>query len=163
MFFDEAKIYVKSGDGGRGMVSFRREKHVPQGGPDGGDGGHGGAIVFVVNAKINSLVRFHRQVHHRAENGLNGHRSKRTGATAPDLRYAKWFFWDPDLTRQFLTTRHRLGRLLHAAGFEIIESAYRLDSLGWPWWYLIYHGTKLVPYRLLEGLTRPWNRRDLSR
>ena len=86
MFFDEAKIYVKSGDGGRGMVSFRREKYVPQGGPDGGDGGHGGSIIFVVNPKINSLVRFHRQVHYRAEDGKNGHRAKRTGATAPDLR-----------------------------------------------------------------------------
>jgi hypothetical protein len=83
-------------------------------------------------------------------------------ATAPDLRYAEWFYWDPDLARQFLTTRHRLGRLLDAAGFDIIESAYRLDSLGWPWWYLIYHATKLVPYRLLDGLTGPWSRRDLA-
>ncbi|MBK8434846.1 MAG: GTPase ObgE [Chloroflexi bacterium] len=86
MFFDEAKIYVKSGDGGRGMVSFRREKHVPRGGPDGGDGGNGGSIVFVVNPKINSLVQYHRQIHHRAEDGKNGHRAKRTGATADDLR-----------------------------------------------------------------------------
>lgn len=86
MFFDESKNYAKSGDGGNGMVNFRREKHVPRGGPDGGDGGHGGSIVFVVNPKLNSLSWFHRQIHLRAENGKNGHRSNRTGATAPDLR-----------------------------------------------------------------------------
>jgi SAM-dependent methyltransferase len=83
-------------------------------------------------------------------------------AIAPDLRYARWFFWDPDLTRQFLTTRHRLGRLLYAAGFDIIESTYRLDGIGSPWCHLIYHATKLVPYRLLEGLTNRWSRRDLA-
>jgi GTPase len=86
MFHDEAKIYVKSGDGGDGMISFRREKYVSMGGPDGGDGGHGGSVVFVVNPKTNSLVSFHRQVHFRAENGKHGGRQKQTGATAPDLR-----------------------------------------------------------------------------
>jgi SAM-dependent methyltransferase len=83
-------------------------------------------------------------------------------AVAPDLRFAKWFFWDPDLTRCFPTTRHRLGRLLHAAQFDIIESRYCLDGFGWPWWYLIYRGTKLVPYHLLDGLTSRWSRRDLA-
>lgn len=86
MFHDEAKIYVKSGDGGDGMISFRREKYVSMGGPDGGDGGHGGSVIFVVNPKINSLVTFHRQVHFRAEDGKHGGRKKQTGATGEDLR-----------------------------------------------------------------------------
>lgn len=86
MFYDEAKIYVKSGDGGDGMISFRREKYVPTGGPDGGDGGDGGSIVFVVNSKINSLAKFHRQVHFRAERGVHGNRKNQTGAKGSDLR-----------------------------------------------------------------------------
>ena len=80
MFFDQAKIYVKAGDGGDGMISFRREKYVPHGGPNGGDGGRGGDIVLRVNAKLNSLITFHRQVHFRAENGGHGGSSNKTGA-----------------------------------------------------------------------------------
>ncbi len=86
MFFDEAKIYVKSGDGGDGMISFRRESHVPRGGPNGGDGGHGGDIVFYVDAHVGSLVKFHRNVHFRAENGRNGGKARKTGASGPALR-----------------------------------------------------------------------------
>ncbi len=86
MFFDEARIFVKSGDGGDGMISFRREKFVPRGGPDGGDGGHGGSIIFVVNPKMNSLNRFHKQVHYQADNGRHGGRSKKTGASGRNLR-----------------------------------------------------------------------------
>jgi SAM-dependent methyltransferase len=83
-------------------------------------------------------------------------------AIAADLRYARWFFWDPDLTRQFPTSRHRIGRLLHAARFEIIESRYCLDGIGSPWCHLICYATKLVPYRLLDGLTGRWSNRDLA-
>lgn len=83
-------------------------------------------------------------------------------AVAPDLRFARWFFWDPDVTRGFLTTRHRLGRLLYAEGFDIIESRHWLDGFNWPWTYLIYRATKLVPYQLLEGLTNRWSRRNLA-
>jgi len=86
MFHDEAKIYLKSGDGGDGMISFRREKYVSLGGPDGGDGGDGGNIIFVVNPKINSLVKFHRKVHYKADNGVNGNRKQLTGARGSDLR-----------------------------------------------------------------------------
>ncbi|MDT8305324.1 MAG: GTPase ObgE [Anaerolineae bacterium] len=85
MFYDQAKIYVKSGDGGDGMISFRREKFVPLGGPDGADGGNGGDIVFTVNAHLNSLVRFHKQVHFRAENGGHGSTRNKTGASGDDL------------------------------------------------------------------------------
>lgn len=86
MFYDSARIYVKSGDGGDGMISFRREKFVPRGGPDGGDGGYGGDIIFVVNPKLNSLFSFHRQVHYKAGRGVDGGRSNRTGATGETLR-----------------------------------------------------------------------------
>ena len=58
MFFDTAKIYVKAGDGGNGAVSFHREKYVAAGGPDGGDGGRGGDIVFEVDTSISTLVSF---------------------------------------------------------------------------------------------------------
>ncbi|MDJ0757425.1 MAG: GTPase ObgE [Ardenticatenaceae bacterium] len=85
MFFDEAKIFIKSGDGGDGMISFRREKFVPRGGPDGGDGGNGGSVIFRVNPKINSLNKFHRFVHYEADNGKNGGRKKQTGARGQDL------------------------------------------------------------------------------
>src|SRR5690606_14088935 len=85
MFYDQARIYVKSGDGGDGMISFRREKFVPLGGPDGADGGPGGDISFVVNPNMNSLARYHKQVHFRAENGGHGGTRNKTGATGADL------------------------------------------------------------------------------
>ena len=81
---------------------------------------------------------------------------------APDLRFSKWSFWDPDLTRSFPTTRRRLARLLDQAGFEIVECSYRLDGIGWPWSYLIYYGTKLIPYRIIDGLTGRWTKRNLA-
>ncbi|MGH2536902.1 MAG: GTPase ObgE [Candidatus Promineifilaceae bacterium] len=88
MFYDQAKIYVRSGDGGDGMISFRREKYVPRGGPDGGDGGSGGDIVFYVEPHSNSLVRYHRASHFRAENGAHGGKKNMTGASGADLRLA---------------------------------------------------------------------------
>ncbi len=85
MFYDEAKIYLRSGDGGDGMISFRREKFVPYGGPDGGDGGKGGDIVFKVNPKLNSLSKFRRQVHFKAGRGVHGVRQNMTGARGETL------------------------------------------------------------------------------
>ncbi len=85
MFYDRAKIYVKSGDGGDGMISFRREKFVPLGGPDGGDGGKGGDIIFIVNPNLNSLIYFHRKVHFRAGNGVHGGTANKTGANGDSL------------------------------------------------------------------------------
>ena len=85
MFYDRAKIYVRSGDGGDGMISFRREKFVPHGGPDGGDGGRGGDVSFVARPNLNSLVQFHRNNHYRAGNGVNGNPKRRTGASGESL------------------------------------------------------------------------------
>ena len=66
MFYDQAKIYIRSGDGGDGCVAFRREKYVPHGGPSGGDGGKGGDVVLVVNPHLNTLYRFSRKQHFKA-------------------------------------------------------------------------------------------------
>jgi GTP-binding protein len=85
MFVDEAKIYVKSGKGGDGAVHFRREKYVPRGGPDGGDGGKGGNILFKVSPTLNTLYRFQHQHRYIAEDGKRGGRSDRTGHSADDL------------------------------------------------------------------------------
>lgn len=86
MFFDQAKIYVRSGDGGDGMISFRRESHVPRGGPDGGDGGRGGDVIFYVANHDNSLVKYHRHIHFRADNGRHGGKSRKTGASGEAVR-----------------------------------------------------------------------------
>jgi GTP-binding protein len=86
MFYDQAKIHVKSGDGGDGMIGFRREKHVPFGGPSGGDGGHGGDVIFVGTRHQNSLIRFHRQVHYDAESGQHGSTKSKTGKSGEPLR-----------------------------------------------------------------------------
>lgn len=83
--FDEVKVFVRSGDGGDGLITFRREKFVPRGGPSGGDGGHGGDIVFRVNPKLSTLIYFQKRVHFRAENGERGGSSNKTGGTAPAL------------------------------------------------------------------------------
>ena len=86
MFFDQAKIYIRSGNGGDGMISFRKEKHVPYGGPDGGDGGDGGDIVFTGNRHLNSLMRFNRQAHFKAEHGTHGSKQNRSGKRGETLR-----------------------------------------------------------------------------
>ncbi|MEZ4590713.1 MAG: GTPase ObgE [Chloroflexota bacterium] len=86
MFFDQAKIYIRSGNGGDGMISFRREKHVPLGGPDGGDGGDGGCIIFAGNRHQNSLMQFNRQAHFKAEHGVHGGKANRHGKRGENLR-----------------------------------------------------------------------------
>ena len=83
--FDEAKIYVRSGDGGDGIVAFRREKRIPRGGPSGGDGGRGGDVLLRVNSRIHTLRRFERQTHFSAQAGGRGGSSRKTGASAPTL------------------------------------------------------------------------------
>jgi GTP-binding protein len=82
-FLDQAKIYVRSGDGGNGVIAFRREKHMEFGGPDGGNGGRGGDIIFVAAQNLNTLIDFRYSQHFRAPKGGNGSGSDRTGAAAP--------------------------------------------------------------------------------
>ena len=84
MFYDQAKIYVRAGNGGNGLASFRREKYVPFGGPDGGDGGHGGHVYLAVDPGLNTLLPFHYQQRYPAENGGNGRKSKKHGKQGAD-------------------------------------------------------------------------------
>ena len=84
-FIDEAKIYVKSGKGGNGCISFRREKFVPRGGPNGGDGGKGGDIIFVTNENLSSLLDFRYKKKYKAKNGEHGKGKDQHGKNAPNL------------------------------------------------------------------------------
>lgn len=85
MFVDHIKIYAKAGDGGNGCCSFRREKFVPKGGPDGGDGGHGGDIILVVDHHIDNLKEFFYRPRQKAERGANGRGQRCTGRSGVDL------------------------------------------------------------------------------
>jgi GTP-binding protein len=85
MFVDRVTIFVSGGNGGRGMCSFRREKYVPRGGPDGGDGGNGGAVVIRARAGADSLAGLTHQKHWRADNGEGGGSAQCTGRSAEDL------------------------------------------------------------------------------
>jgi len=84
-FVDQAVIHVRSGAGGDGCLSFRREKHVPRGGPNGGDGGRGGHVILVASSQKNTLYRFHLNQHFFAKPGRHGQGKDRHGANAPDL------------------------------------------------------------------------------
>jgi len=85
MFIDRAKIYVKAGDGGRGIVSFRREKHVPRGGPDGGNGGRGGNVVLHADSHLTTLMDYHYKRHYKAEKGQPGGSANKTGRDGEDV------------------------------------------------------------------------------
>lgn len=82
---DETKIHVCSGDGGDGLIHFRREKYVPRGGPAGGDGGSGGDVVLVVDPKVSTLFDFQQRTHFKAQSGERGGSNNKTGASAPAL------------------------------------------------------------------------------
>ena len=84
-FLDEAKIFLKSGDGGNGCIAFRREKYIPFGGPNGGNGGRGGNITFVAVAALNTLIDFRYQQHFKAPRGDHGKGADRHGAKGEDL------------------------------------------------------------------------------
>lgn len=85
MFTDKVHIYVKGGDGGAGCMSFRREAHVPKGGPDGGDGGHGGDVVLEADASVSSLIDYRYKHHFKATRGTHGKGSRMHGARGEDL------------------------------------------------------------------------------
>ena len=84
-FLDQAKIYVTAGKGGSGSASFRREKYVEFGGPDGGDGGEGGSVFLIADENLNTLVDFRFQQHFKAERGQNGMGNKKSGKSGKDL------------------------------------------------------------------------------
>ncbi len=85
MFYDTAKIYVKGGDGGNGIVAFRREKYVPEGGPAGGDGGNGGSIIMRADPGLRTLVDFRYQRHYKAERGEHGQGKKMHGKSGETM------------------------------------------------------------------------------
>src|SRR6056297_3363306 len=85
MFIDKAKIKIISGKGGNGSVSFRREPYVPEGGPDGGDGGKGGDVLFVADRNLRTLMDFRYKSKYVAENGQDGMKKKRYGKQGENL------------------------------------------------------------------------------
>jgi len=85
VFIDSAKIHVKAGDGGNGVISFRREKYVPKGGPDGGDGGNGGSVYIVADRNLTTLLDFRYAPHYKAERGAHGQGSHKTGLSGNDV------------------------------------------------------------------------------
>ena len=84
-FLDQAKIYITSGKGGRGCVSFRKEKYIEFGGPNGGNGGKGGNVIIVGNQNLNTLIDFRYQQHFKAKKGDNGKSQNQTGASGDDV------------------------------------------------------------------------------
>ena len=84
-FLDQVKIYVKAGNGGHGSPSFRREKFIEYGGPDGGDGGNGGSVILKAEQNLNTLIDYRYQQHHKAKRGDNGSGQNRTGKSGDDL------------------------------------------------------------------------------
>src|SRR5437763_6055608 len=86
MLYDKARIFVQAGGGGDGCLSFRREAHVPRGGPDGGDGGRGGDVVLLCDDSLRDLQSFRRKPHYRAGRGGHGEGALRRGADGEALR-----------------------------------------------------------------------------
>ena len=84
-FLDQVKIYIKAGNGGDGSPSFRREKFIEYGGPDGGDGGKGGSVILKAEQNLNTLIDYRYQQHHKAKRGDNGAGQNRTGKSGEDL------------------------------------------------------------------------------
>jgi len=84
-FLDQVKIFIKAGDGGSGSPSFRREKFIEFGGPDGGDGGKGGSVILKSERNLNTLIDFRYQQHFKAKKGKDGKGKNQTGANGQDL------------------------------------------------------------------------------
>ena len=110
MFVDEVDIHVAAGHGGRGAVSFRREKFVPRGGPNGGDGGPGGSVYVVADANLNTLLNFRFQKLFEADRGAHGEGSNRTGRTGARHR-ARRCLWAPSCISAMGTTSIQIADL----------------------------------------------------
>jgi GTP-binding protein len=145
VFFDEVKIYVKGGDGGNGIVAFRREKYVPLGGPAGGDGGKGGDVYLVVDPHLNTLINFRHRVHFKAERGGHGRGKNQAGKSGADVhvpvargtivRHADTGEFLGDLTRpdeKLLVARGGRGGRGNAAFASSTNQAPRVAEQGDP-------------------------------
>jgi GTP-binding protein len=145
MFIDEAKIEVKAGNGGNGCVSFRREKYVPKGGPDGGDGGKGGDIVLRVDRNMSTLLDFTYRPRYRAKNGGHGKGKKMTGENGAELVLpvprgtlvidGETGLLLADLTRsdqRFVLARGGNGGFGNARFATPVRRAPRKATKGWP-------------------------------
>ncbi len=124
-FLDQAKIYVKAGDGGSGSASFRREKFVEFGGPDGGDGGDGGSVIFIAVENLNTLIDFRFQQHFEASRGQNGMGKKKTGKAGKDL-----ILKVPVGTQVFEEDNNTLTEDLNKAGKRLIIAKGGKKGLG---------------------------------
>ena len=124
-FLDQTKIHVKAGDGGSGSASFRREKFVEFGGPDGGDGGDGGSVVLVAAENLNTLIDFRFQQHFKAERGHNGTGKKKSGRNGKDL-----FLKVPVGTQVFEEDNNTLIEDLKQVGQKIIVAQGGKKGLG---------------------------------
>ena len=124
-FLDQAKIYIKAGDGGSGSASFRREKFIEFGGPDGGDGGDGGSVVLIAVTNLNTLIDFRFQQHFKAEKGRNGMGKKKSGRAGNDL-----FLKVPVGTQIFEEDNNTLIEDLKKIGQKIIVAQGGKKGLG---------------------------------
>ena len=124
-FLDQAKIYVKAGDGGSGSASFRREKFIEFGGPDGGDGGNGGSVVLVAETNLNTLIDFRFQQHFKAERGHSGMGKKKSGRSGKDL-----FLKVPVGTQVFEEDNNTLIEDLKKVGQKIVVAQGGKKGLG---------------------------------
>ena len=126
MFADRAKIYIRSGKGGDGHVSFRREKYVPNGGPDGGDGGHGGSVIFEVDEGLNTLTDFRHIRKYSAEDGEQGGKRNCRGKDGKDIIITKdtseLLYVRDDLSVQTIRPRQLVFDSVSAANEKINSS-----------------------------------------
>jgi GTP-binding protein len=124
-FLDQAKIYVKGGDGGDGCISFRREKYIPRGGPDGGDGGRGGAVIGRADPALNTLIDYRYRQHFRAARGGHGMGKERTGAAGGNIELAL-----PPGTEILDEDRRTVLADLRAPGQTVVLAAGGAGGLG---------------------------------
>jgi GTPase len=124
-FLDQAKIYVKGGDGGDGCISFRREKYIPRGGPNGGDGGRGGTVIGRADPALNTLIDYRYRQHFRAPRGHHGMGKDRTGASGADLELAL-----PPGTEILDEDRQTVVADLRVAGQTVVLAAGGAGGLG---------------------------------